>query len=106
MSFSVAVSTGGLVCVVLEYNIYRFYLCTSECLKVLFVGGADRLPRSPYLQFSKLRMEESLLHFQIKIGVVVCFSLLLSAYSCIPSLCATVYSMYMYLQSQHCISTR
>ena len=31
-------------------------------------------------------MEESLLHFQIKIGVVVCFSLLLSAYSCIQSL--------------------
>ena len=41
--------------------------------RFLFVGGPDRLPRSPYLQCKWLVMEESLLHFQIKVGVVVWF---------------------------------
>ena len=69
----------------------------------LFVGGPDRLPRSPYLQCGRLRMEESLLHFQIKVGVVVWFSPPFYVQLHSIDLCHC-FSMYMYLQSQYCVS--
>ena len=69
----------------------------------LFVGGPDRLPRSPYLQCKWLRMEESLLHFQIKVGVVVWFSPPFYVPLHSNDLCHC-FSMYMYLQSQYCAS--
>ena len=67
----------------------------------LFVGGPDRLPRSSYLQWKK--NGRNLLHFQLKIGVVVWF---------FPSFCVQLhsidwchcFSMYMYLQPQYCVS--
>ena len=67
----------------------------------LFVGGPDRLPRSSYLQWKK--NGRNLLHFQIKVGVVVW---------CFPPFCAQLhsidwchcFSMYMYLQTQYYVS--
>ena len=60
--------------------------------RFLFVGGPDRLPRSSYLQWEK--SGRNLLHFQLKVGVVVWFFFfffLLSAYSCIQSIGATAF---------------
>ena len=71
--------------------------------RFLFVGGPDRLPRSPYLQCKWLVMEESLLHFQIKVGVVVWFSPPFYVQLHSIDLCHC-FSMYMYLQSQYCAS--
>ena len=69
--------------------------------RFLFVGGPDRLPRSSYLQWKK--SGRNLLHFQLKVGVVVWF---------FPPFCVQLhssdwchcFSMYMYLQPQYCVS--
>ena len=61
-------------CVLVWNKIFGEFIYVPVSVKrFLFVGGSDRLPRSPYLQCKWLVMEESLLHFQIKVGVVVWF---------------------------------
>ena len=91
-------------CVLIWNKIFGEFIYVPVSVKrFLFVGGPDRLPRSSYLHCGRLRMEESLLHFQIKVGVVVWFS---------PPFCVQLhsidwchcFSMYMYLQSQYCAS--
>ena len=95
--------TGGLgVCWSEIKSLVNFIYVPVSVKRFLFVGGSDRLPRSPYLQRKWLVMEESLLHFQIKVGVVVWFSLPFYLQLHSIDLCHC-FSMYMYLQSQYCV---
>ena len=49
----------------------KFVYVPVSVKRFLFVGGPDRLPRSSYLQWKK--SGRNLLHFQLKVGVVVWF---------------------------------
>ena len=69
----------------------------------MFVGGPDRLPWSSYLQWKK--SGRNLLHFQLKVGVVVWFFFFLSFCVQLHSIdWCHCFSMYMYLQPQYCVS--
>ena len=74
--------TGGLWVSWSKNKILWIHLCTSECQKGFcsLVDPTGFLGRRIY-NVVFWEWKKSLLHFQIKIGVVVCFSLLLSAYS-------------------------
>ena len=89
-------------CVLIWNQIFGEFVYVPVSVKrLLFVGGPDRLPRSSYLQWTK--SGRNLLHFQLKVGVVVWF---------FPPFCVQLhssdwchcFSMYMYLQPQCCVS--
>ena len=89
-------------CVLIWNKIFGEFVYVPVSVKrFLFVGGPDWLPRSSYLQWKK--SGRNLLHFQIKVGVVVWF---------FPPFCVQLhsinwchcFSMYMYLQPQYCVS--
>ena len=64
--------TGGLdVCWSEIKSFGEFVYVPVSVKRFLFVGGPDRLPRSLYLQWKK--SGRNLLHFQLKVGVVVWF---------------------------------
>ena len=59
-------------CVLIWNQIFGEFVYGPVSVKrFLFVGGPDRLPRSSYLQWKK--SGRNLLHFQLKVGVVVFF---------------------------------
>ena len=89
-------------CVLVWNQIFGEFVYVPVSVKrFLFVGEPDRLPRSSYLQWKK--SGRNLLHFQLKVGVVVWF---------FPPFCVQLhsidwchcFSMYMYLQPEYCVS--
>ena len=77
-------------CVLIWNKIFGEFVYVPVSVKrFLFVGGPDRLPQVVVSTVEK--SGRNLLHFQLKVGVVVWFFFLLSAYSCIQSIGATAF---------------